>query len=164
MNLNDINDGITKFKKKKRLGRGTGSGLGKTSGRGHKGQRSRSGASQPVNFRGGSMPMFRLLPKRGFNNKFALKVGEVNVGDLDARFDAGAEVTPDSLREKALANYRYEVLKVLGDGEIGKALKVSAHRFSKSAKEKIEKAGGECIVLPGKKPVVKNKQKSAKKA
>ncbi|MEM7453905.1 MAG: 50S ribosomal protein L15 [Planctomycetota bacterium] len=163
MNLNDVNEGIHKYKRIKRLGRGTGSGLGKTSGRGHKGQRSRSGASQPVNFRGGSMPMFRLLPKRGFNNKWALKVGEVNVGDLDARFNDGDEVSMDSLRDKNLAKYRYDILKVLGDGEIGKKLKVSAHRFSKSAREKIEKAGGECIVLPGKKPVVKNKQKSASK-
>ena len=108
--------------------------------------------------------MFRRIPKRGFTNKWALKVGTVNVSDLEERFEAGEEVTPEALREKDLAKYRYDVLKVLGDGEIKKSLKVSAHRFSKSAKEKIEKAGGECIVLPGKKPVVKNKQKSAKKA
>ena len=160
MNLHDVNQGITKFKRRKRLGRGTGSGLGKTSGRGHKGQHSRSGASQHVTFQGGAMPMFRRIPKRGFNNKFALKVGEVNVGDLERCFEAGEEVTPESLKQKDLAKYRYDVLKVLGNGEITKKLKISAHRFSKSAREKIEKAGGEIIELPGKKPVVKNKMKT----
>ncbi len=160
MNLNDVNQGVTKFKRRKRLGRGTGSGLGKTSGRGHKGQHSRSGASQHVMFQGGAMPMFRRIPKRGFNNKFALTVGEVNVGDLDSRFENGDEVTPETLREKDLAKYRYDVLKVLGNGEITKKLKISAHRFSQSAREKIEKAGGEVIELPGTKAVPKNKQKN----
>jgi len=159
--INDVNDGIVKNKKRKRLGRGTGSGLGKTSGRGHKGQRSRAGHSQHPTFQGGAMPMIRRIAKRGFNNKFALQVGEVNVGDLEANFDAGEEVTPASLREKGLANYKYDVLKVLAKGEISKKLTVSAHRFSKSAKEKIEKAGGSVVELPGKKPVVKNKMKSA---
>ncbi len=161
MQINDVNKDITKFKRKKRLGRGTGSGLGKTSGRGHKGQRSRSGASQHPSFQGGAMPMFRRIPKRGFNNKWALKVGTVNVSDLEANFEAGEEVNADTLRAKALAKYRYDVLKVLGDGELTKKLNVTAHRFSKSAQEKIEKAGGTVTVLPGKKPVVKNKQKSA---
>lgn len=107
--------------------------------------------------------MIRRIAKRGFNNKFALKVGEVNVGELNEKFEDGEAVTPESLKAKALANYRYDVLKVLGKGEITKKLTVSAHRFSKSAKEKIEKAGGKVDVLPGKKPVVKNKQKSAQK-
>lgn len=160
MNINDVNQGITKHRRRKRLGRGTGSGLGKTSGKGHKGQHSRSGASQHVTFQGGAMPMFRRIPKRGFNNKFALVVGEVNVGDLEKHFEAGDEVTPHSLREKDLAKYRYDVLKVLGNGEITKKLKISAHRFSKTAREKIEKAGGEIVELSGKKPVPKNKQKS----
>ena len=162
MKIHDVNEGIQKFKRKKRIGRGTGSGTGKTSARGHKGQRSRSGASQNVNFQGGAMQMFRRIPKRGFNNKFALTVGTVNVSDLEARFEAGDEVTPETLRAKDLAKYRYDVLKVLGDGELSKKLKVSAHRFSKSAREKIEKAGGEVIELAGKKPVVKNKMKSAR--
>lgn len=161
MNLNDVNEGIQKNKKRKRLGRGTGSGLGKTSGRGHKGQRSRAGHSQHPTFQGGAMPMIRRIAKRGFNNKFALKIGEVNIGDLEANFDAGEEVTPASLREKNIAAYKYDVLKVLGKGEIKKKLTVSAHRFSKSAREKIEKAGGSVVELPGKKPVVKNKMKSA---
>ncbi len=161
MQINDVNEGIQKFKRKKRLGRGTGSGLGKTSGRGHKGQRSRAGHSQHPSFQGGAMPMFRRIPKRGFNNKWALKVGHVNVADLEAHFEAGDEVNPETLREKSLTKYRYDILKVLGDGELTKKLTVSAHRFSKSAQQKIESAGGTCTILPGKKPVVKNKQKSA---
>jgi len=162
MQLNDVNTGINKNRRKKRLGRGTGSGLGKTSGRGHKGQRSRAGHSQHPLFQGGAMPMVRRIPKRGFNNKFALKVGVVNLADLEAKFEAGAEVSPESLKEKSLTNYRYDILKVLGDGEITKKLNVSAHRFSATAKEKIEKAGGTVNILPGKKEVIKNKQKSAK--
>lgn len=164
MKIHDVHEGIQKFKRKKRLGRGPGSGLGKTSGRGHKGQFSRAGHSQPGNFQGGAMQMFRRIPKRGFFNKWAPKVGLVNVSDLEANFEAGEEVNSDTLRAKDLANYRYDILKVLGDGELSKSLKVSAHRFSKSAKEKIENAGGQAIELPGKKPVVKNKQKSAAKA
>ena len=163
MNLNDVHEGIVKNKRRKRLGRGTGSGLGKTSGKGHKGQLSRAGHSQHPTFQGGAMPMIRRIAKRGFNNKFALVIGEVNVGDLEANFNAGDEVTPDSLRQKGLANYKYDVLKVLAKGEISKKLSVSAHRFSKSAKEKIEKAGGTIVELPGKKAVVKNKMGSAKK-
>jgi large subunit ribosomal protein L15 len=108
--------------------------------------------------------MIRRIPKRGFNNKWALKVGEVNISDLEANFNAGDEVTQATLREKDLANYRYDVLKVLGKGEISKKLTVTAHRFSKSAREKIEKAGGSCVELPTKKPVVKNKMKSAQKS
>lgn len=161
MKIHDVNQGIQKFRRKKRLGRGPGSGLGKTSGRGHKGQRSRSGASQHPMFQGGAMPMFRRIPKRGFYNKFALKVGIVNVRDLELNFQAGEEVNPDTLKAKSLAKYRYDILKVLGEGELTKKLKVSAHRFSKSAAEKIEKAGGEMVTLPGKAPVVRNKQKSA---
>ncbi len=159
MNINDVHEGIVKFKKRKRLGRGTGSGLGKTSGRGHKGQRSRAGHSQHPTFQGGAMPMIRRVAKRGFNNKYGLKVGEVNVGELESRFEAGTEVTPELLKTKNLANYNYGVLKVLGTGEITKALTVSAHKFSASAKEKIEKAGGKIVVLELAKPVVKNKMK-----
>ena len=162
MNINDVHQGIKKFKKRKRIGRGTGSGLGKTAGKGHKGQHSRSGASQHPTFSGGDLPIFRRIPKRGFNNKWALSVGTVNVSDLEAHFEAGEEVTPEALRAKDLAKYRYDVLKILGNGELTKKLKVSAHRFSKTAREKIEKAGGEVVELPGKKPVVKNKQKSAR--
>lgn len=167
MNINDVHEGIQKYKKRKRIGRGIGSGLGKTSGRGHKGQKSRAGHSQHPTFQGGAMPMIRRIAKRGFNNKWALRVGEVNIADLEANFKAGEEVNPDTLREKDLANYRYDVLKVLGQGELSKKLSVSAHRFSQSAREKIEKAGGTIVELPGKEPVVKNKmgsQKSAQKS
>ncbi len=160
MNLNDVHQDITKFKKRKRIGRGPGSGHGKTSGRGHKGQRSRAGASFHPTFEGGQMPLVRRIPKRGFNNRWADAVAIVNLGDLDARFNDGDEVTPDTLKANNLAKGRYDVLKVLGDGELTKKLKVTAHRFSKSAIEKIEKAGGETVVLPGKKPVPKNKQRT----
>jgi large subunit ribosomal protein L15 len=105
------------------------------------------------------MPLVRRVPKRGFNNRFALTVATVNVSDLEQAFDAGAEVNPETLQEKSLAKRRFDVLKILGDGELTKKLKVSAHRFSKTAREKIEKAGGEAIELPGKKPLVREKQK-----
>jgi large subunit ribosomal protein L15 len=159
MNIHDVNEGIVKYKKRKRIGRGPGSGHGKTAARGHNGQRSRSGASQLVVFEGGRMPLVRRVPKRGFNNRFAVTVVSVNVGDLESVFDSGAEVTPESLKANNLAKQNYDVLKILGDGELTKGLTVSAHRFSASAREKIEKAGGKVIELPGKKPVVKNKQK-----
>jgi len=162
MNLNDVHRGIHKFKKRKRVGRGPGSGHGKTAGRGHKGQGSRSGFSQHPTFEGGQMPLVRRIPKRGFNNKWALTVAIVNVSDLEAAFADGDEVTLETLKTKSLAKGKFDVLKVLGDGELTKKLKVSAHRFSKSAQEKIEKAGGETVVLPGKKPVVKNKMKPKK--
>jgi large subunit ribosomal protein L15 len=109
------------------------------------------------------MPLVRRVPKRGFHNQFALRVGTVNVSDLEANFDAGAEVTMETLKARSLAKYNYDVLKILGDGELTKKLKVTAHRFSATAKEKIEQAGGEIVVLPGKAKVVKNKQKSARK-
>lgn len=163
MNIHDVNQGITKFKKRKRVGRGIGSGLGKTSARGHKGQYSRAGASQHVVFEGGRMPLVRRIPKRGFNNRFATNVAAINVSDLERAFENGDEVTPESLKAKNLAKFNYDELKILGDGELNKKLSVSAHRFSKSAREKIEKAGGSVVELPGKKPVVKNKQKSKKK-
>jgi len=163
MNINDVNRGVTRHKSRKRLGRGIGSGQGKTGGRGHKGAQSRPSWSSSAVFEGGQMPLSRRIPKRGFTNKFALTVAEVNVGQLNELFQAGAEVTVAALTEARVLRGAFDVLKVLGDGELDKALKVSAHRFSKSALEKIQKAGGEAIVLPGKKPVVKNKQKSAQK-
>ena len=159
MNLHDVHRGITKNKKRRRIGRGPGSGYGKTSSRGHKGQRSRAGHSQSAVFQGGAMPLVRRVPKRGFNNRFALKVATVNVSDLEARFESGAEVNPATLRENNLAKTSCDVIKVLGDGELTKKLTVSAHRFSKSAQEKIEKAGGQVVVLPGKVDVeVKKRQ------
>ncbi len=153
MRLDDVNKGVTKHRRSKRVGRGIGSGHGKTAGRGHKGQKSRSGYSRSAIFQGGAMPLVRRVPKRGFNNRFALTVATVNVSQLEAAFDANEEVTPATLKEKHLVVSRYDVLKVLGDGDLAIPLKVAAHRFSKSAKEKIEKAGGEIVTLPGRKPV-----------
>ena len=158
MNLNDVHRGIRKRKKRKRLGRGTGSGHGKTCGRGSKGQRSRAGSSRHPTFEGGRMPLVRRVPKRGFHNRWALSVAVVNVGDLEAKFQDDDEVNPDTLKAKNLAKGRFDLLKILGDGQLTKKLKVSAHRFSKSAREKIEQAGGQVVVLPGTAPVVKNKQ------
>ena len=164
MSLNEVNEGIQGYRATKRLGRGVGSGQGKTSGRGHKGQYAMSGSPQSFVFQGGTMPLYRRIPKRGFNNKFAYQVGEVNVGDLDAVYEAGEEVSPASLKAKDLANYRYDILKVLGHGEITKKLKVVAHRFSATAREKIEKAGGQIIELPMPAPVVKQKPETKGKA
>jgi large subunit ribosomal protein L15 len=162
MNLSDIHRGVKKNKARKRLGRGIGSGQGKTAGRGHKGQWSRNGVSFLSIFQGGTMPLVRRIPKRGFNNRWARTVLVVNVGDLNDAFKSGDEVTPDKLAALNLAKGVYDELKVLGDGEITKKLKISAHRFSASAKEKIEKAGGQAVVLPGPAPVVKNQKKGSK--
>jgi len=153
MNLNDIHRGISKNRKRKRIGRGSGSGHGKTAGKGHKGQKSRSGFSQHPVFQGGAMPLMRRIPKRGFNNRFAKVVAVVNVGELEDAFDAGQEVGIDLLKKKNLAKGRFDEVKVLGEGELSKKFTVSAHRFSKTAQEKIEKAGGQVVVVPGRKPV-----------
>ena len=104
------------------------------------------------------MPLVRRVPKRGFHNRCAPRVAIVNVADLEASFDKGDEVTPESLRAKSLAKHRYDILKILGDGKLTKKLKVSAHRFSKSAIEQIEKAGGEVVILPGRTPVAQRPQ------
>jgi large subunit ribosomal protein L15 len=105
------------------------------------------------------MPLIRRIPKRGFHNRFADVVAFVNVGVLEKYFAAGEEVNPETLRLRGLVKENYDVLKILGSGELTKPLKVAAHRFSASAKEKITKAGGEVILLPGKQPVPKNKPK-----
>jgi len=159
MNLNDVHHGIQKNKSRKRIGRGPGSGHGKTATRGSKGQGSRSGSSVSPIFEGGQMPLVRRIPKRGFNNRWAETVAIVNIADLEKHFQAGEEVSPDAIRGKGLVRGEYDQLKVLGCGELTKMLQVSAHKFSRSATEKIEKAGGQAVVLPGKKPVVKNKMK-----
>lgn len=153
MNVHEVNRGVHKHRLKKRLGRGPGSGQGKTAGRGHKGQFSNPGYKALSIFEGGCMPLVRRIPKRGFTNIFAPLVATVNVGDLEQLFEAGEAVTAEALRGKGLLKARYEELKILGDGELTKKLKVSAHRFSESAKAKIEKAGGELVVIPGKIPV-----------
>ena len=127
----------------KRLGSGESSGLGKTSGKGNKGQKARSGSGTRVGFEGGQMPLHRRLPKRGFNNHdFRFKFIVVNVGDLDNRFEAGAVIDEKALREAGLVNGPCDKIKLLGDGEVEKAFTVSFDKVSKTAREKIEKAGG----------------------
>ncbi|MGD0900191.1 MAG: 50S ribosomal protein L15 [Thermoguttaceae bacterium] len=161
MNLNQVNRGVQRNKLGKRLGRGIGSGQGKTAGRGHKGQKSRAGYKALPVFEGGQMPLVRRVPKRGFHNRFALSVAIVNVGQLEERFQAGEEVNPVVLKRRGIVKGQYDVLKVLGNGELTKGLKIAAHQFSAAAREKVEKAGGQMVVLPGKAPVVK--KKAAKK-
>ncbi len=161
MNLSDVNRGIHKHKKRKRVGRGPGSGHGKTSGRGHKGQGQLAGWSAPSIFEGGASPLIRRIPKRGFNNAFGKTIAVVNLGDLEAVYADGDEVTLDNLRTKHLAKGRYDELKVLGFGELKKKLKITAHRFSASALEKIKQAGGEVTVIPGKKAPLPAKSKKA---
>ena len=163
MNLNDVHRGVRKNRAPKRLGRGIGSGQGKTAGRGHKGQNSRAGTSRAAIYEGGTTPMVTKVPKRGFHNKWAIRVAAVNVAALEEHFASGDEITPDALVAKNLTKGRFDQLKLLGDGELTKKLKVSAHRFSESAKEKIEKAGGQAIVIPGPAPVVKNVKRTKKK-
>ena len=133
-------------KDKKRVGRGPGSGLGKTSGRGHKGQKSRSGYSGRPGFEGGQMPLQRRLPKRGFTNIFKKVWIEIRLADLAERFDENEQITPELMVERGLIKQshlaRFDGVVVLGGGEVSKKLNVTAHRFTKSAKEKIEAAGG----------------------
>jgi large subunit ribosomal protein L15 len=130
---------------RKRVGRGPGSGHGKTAGRGNKGQRSRTGYRHLRGFEGGQMPLHRRLPKRGFTNIFRVEYEIVNIGDLD-RFDAGTAVNPEALAAMRLTRKNRPV-KILGDGQLQKALTVSAHKFSASARSRIEAAGGRCEVL-----------------
>ena len=130
---------------KTRVGRGVGSGLGKTSGRGQKGQYARSRGFKP-HFEGGQTPIQRRLPKRGFKNPFPARIAEVNVGDLEV-FTAGANVDEQALVARGLVRGRFDRIKVLGDGEITKAVTVSAHAFSKTAADKIKKAGGKVVLV-----------------
>jgi len=153
--LNDVHVGISRNKKRKRIGRGTGSGTGKTSGRGHKGYGSRSGSSRRAGFEGGQMPLFRRIAKRGFNNRqFAPNVVVINVRQLEAAFDADAEVTPEALASRGLIPSKFDEVKILGDGELSKKLTISAHRFSASAEKKISEAGGTMTVI---RPVARKK-------
>ncbi|MEZ5344126.1 MAG: 50S ribosomal protein L15 [Pyrinomonadaceae bacterium] len=140
--LNDLHPAPGSTHKKKRRGRGPGSGLGKTAGRGHKGQKSRSGYSRRAGFEGGQMPLQRRLPKRGFTNAFKREWIEVRLSTLEENFNAGDEVTPEILRERGLIKKAKHDLVILGNGDISKKLTVSAHRYTKTAKAKIEKAGG----------------------
>ncbi|HCJ11327.1 MAG TPA: 50S ribosomal protein L15 [Clostridiales bacterium] len=133
-------------KERRRVGRGIGSGRGKTAGRGHKGQRARSGRGKGPQFEGGQMPLAMRLPKRGFKNPSRKVFALVDLDDLD-RFDEGTVVTPEVLLEKRVIRKVLDGVKVLGDGELSKALTVRAHRFSRSAVRKIEAAGGKTEVI-----------------
>ena len=145
MNLSNLRAPRKANENKKRVGRGMGSGMGKTSTRGHKGQGSRSGSSLMRGFEGGQMPLHRRLPKRGFTNIFKTEYEVVNLERL-ANFDE-KEITPEVLRKAGVVSKTNSLVKVLGKGELSKAVTVHAHKFSKSAQEKIEKAGGKVTVL-----------------
>ena len=162
MRIHDVNQGVQGSKSRKRIGRGTGSGQGKTAGRGHKGQKSRAGWSRSPVFQGGAMPLVRRVPKRGFNNKFAKIVAAVNVGALEEKFENGGEVTVALLKKASLIPGIFDEVKILGDGKLTKKLKVSAHRFSRSAREKIEQAGGEVIVVEGRVPLKLKQARAAR--
>ena len=143
MKLHGLSPAPGSTKNRKRVGRGPGSGLGKTAGRGTKGQRSRSGYSRRLGFEGGQMPLIRRVPKRGFTNIFRTEYAVINVSQL-AAFDG--DVTPEILLERGLVR-RGRPVKILGDGDLDKALSVTAHRFSRAARQKIEAAGGICEEL-----------------
>jgi large subunit ribosomal protein L15 len=147
-------------KDKRRLGRGRGSGIGKTCGRGQKGQKARVGHFKR-SFEGGQMPMQRRMPKRGFRNPFAAKVAEVTVAALEI-FDEGTDVTLEALWECGLLKGRFDRVKVLGTGELGKKLTVRAHAFSSGALSKIEKAGGKAVVIAPPEPPAPPEAEAAK--
>jgi large subunit ribosomal protein L15 len=142
MDLSNLKPPKGATKDRKRVGRGQGSGNGKTAGRGHKGAQSRSGYKQKRGFEGGQMPLHRRLPKRGFLNLFRVEFAVVNLDQIAEHFEAGTVVTPALLRERGLLRGREMPVKVLGRGEIAKALTVQAHKFSGTAAQKIAAAGG----------------------
>jgi len=146
MDLSNLNPPKGANRNRKRVGRGPGSGLGKTAGRGSKGAQSRSGYKQKRGFEGGQMPLHRRLPKRGFHNPFRVEYAVVNLDDLSAKFAAGTVVTPDVLRAKRLVTTK-QPIKVLARGEMSVALTVKAHKFSGKAAEKIAAAGGSVETL-----------------
>ena len=147
MKLNELKPNEKAFKTRKRVGRGPGSGLGKTSGKGQKGQNARSGGGVRPGFEGGQLPLFRRLPKRGFSNaKFRVRYAVINLSDLN-KFEDGAVVTPELLKEMGLVKNQLDGVKVLGNGTLEKKLTVKAHKFSTTAKDAIEKMGGKAEVI-----------------
>ena len=147
MKLNELMQNAGARKERRRVGRGMGSGLGKTSGKGEKGQKARSGVSIPATFEGGQLPLYRRLPKRGFSNaQFKIKYAVINVSDLN-RFDDGAVVTPEILHDAGLLKNQLDGVKVLGNGTLEKKLTIKAHKFSKEAVNKIEKSGSTLEVI-----------------
>lgn len=147
MDLSNLRPARGASKDRKRLGRGPGSGLGKTSGRGHKGRGSRSGGNTPPGYEGGQMPLQRRLPKRGFHSPFRVVFNVVNLMRLEALFEAGAVIDPAVLAERGLVRRTNLPVKILGTGTVSKALTVKAHQFSASAKQGIETAGGTIEVI-----------------
>lgn len=147
MKLHELSPAAGATKARKRIGRGAGSGQGKTAGKGHKGQKARAGRGMRAGFEGGQMPLQRRIPKRGFNNIFRKEFAIVNVAALDKAFEAGETVTIDALVEKGLVKKVLDGVKVLGHGELSKALTVQVNAFSDSAKAKIEAAGGKAEVI-----------------
>jgi len=146
MELHSIKPAAGARSKPTRKGRGIGSGLGKTAGRGHKGQKSRSGSGGKVGFEGGQKPLIQRVPKRGFHNKWAKELVEVNVAALN-KFDSGTTVTPDALKEAGVIKSIKDGVKILGQGNLEKTLTVKVNAFSKSAVEKITAAGGKAEVI-----------------
>lgn len=146
MKLDDLKPAAGSNKKRKRVGRGDGSGRGKTSCRGHKGQGARSGGNTRPGFEGGQMPLQRRLPKRGFRNPFKIEAAVVNLDQLEA-FPSGSEVTPELLAQRGLVRGNRRRVKVLGEGVLSKSLTVKAHGFSAKAKEKIEACGGKVELI-----------------
>ena len=147
MKLHELSPAEGSKKSVKRIGRGHGSGWGKTAGKGHKGQKARAGKGMRVGFEGGQMPLQRRIPKRGFNNIFAKKVVAVNVGTLNSKFDDGAVVDIAALIEKGVVKNTFDSVKILSNGTVTKALTVKASAFSEGAKAKIEAAGGKIEVV-----------------
>ena len=146
MKMHELAPAMGSTKESKRIGRGHGSGQGKTAGKGHKGQKARAGRGMRAGFEGGQMPLQRRVPKRGFNNIFASKFAIVNVSDLEV-FEANAVVDAEALQAKGLIKKTYDGVKVLGNGNLSKAVTVKASAFSESAKSKIEAAGGKAEVI-----------------
>ncbi len=146
MNLSDLKPVAGSSKNRKRVGRGDGSGHGKTACRGHKGQGARSGGGTRPGFEGGQMPLQRRIPKRGFHNPFRVEVSVINLSQLEA-FPSGTEVTPELLALKGLVRGKNRRIKILGDGSVSKALNVKAHGFSAQAAAKIEAAGGKAELI-----------------
>lgn len=146
MKLDDLRPAPGANKKRKRVGRGDGSGHGKTSGRGHKGQGARSGGNTKPGFEGGQMPLQRRLPKRGFHNPFREEMSVVNLGQIDA-LTAASEITPEVLIRHRCVSGKNRKIKILGDGSLSKPLTIRAHGFSAKAKEKIEAAGGKAELI-----------------
>ena len=161
MDLSTVHVGVHKLKRKKRVGRGIGSGHGKTSTRGAKGQWASAGAKKPTGlFEGGQMQLFRRIPKRGFSHATWDRVFHVvNVGDLDAAFKDGDAIDPEALKKVGLAKGPADGVRILGTGEVTKRLVVKAHHFSQSAREKITAKGGTAEVIPPPKKPVKNKMR-----